>query len=153
MNKIIKFWIKRYQVLTERLLPIQQKLLLSVIISGVIFLLLDINSLLNFFEIYNKTYHWSGNNTLYRGSSEISIIQYAQENFMFPHPASFNFFKEYLHSIYFYNTSEFQPLWHWYSDKVMLTGIIFITTVLLFLISTIMSMVNNEQFKKPRGGE
>lgn len=132
-----------------KLLPIQQKLLFGLVISGIIFILLDVISLIKFFILYNQTFRFE--KTLYRGQYGYTPTQYAQENFMLPHPSSFSFFKEYWSSLHL--GYEFKPLWHWYSDKVILTGIIFIGALLLFLISIIMGKVLSEQSKNSRGGE
>lgn len=113
----------KYKKITPNLIPIQRKLLLAVIISGLLFLVTNSYSLIRFNSLcsYNDSYY---------------CRVYTRNNFMIPHPSS----HEYISVAWGFHTG-----WNWYSDKVFLTGLIFIGSLFFFLISIIISKVISEK--------
>ncbi len=136
LAKIPKRIVNKYIRATSRLLPIQRKLLLVMIISGVLFFITNTMALIQFNLIFND-------------SRQLAVV-YGERNFMLPKPpfdTSSIAGKEYIIFTRAFERGElgFYSGWSWYTDEVFLTGLIFVLSLLSFLMSVIISRVISEK--------
>ncbi len=119
--KLIQIFVQRYLIITKNFLPIQKKLFLPVLVSGLIFLVLDIYSWINFLFKHDIP----------------SKYEYLNYYFLFPNPRMFGLF----------NYSPSMPgrnyhkdiMYDLYSDPVLFVGLIFLILATLLLVSLFIS--------------
>lgn len=111
---LYKKTLRFYKIITFKFLPIQKKLFSISLISGIVFSMFDIFAWLEFLNADDYGYG--------RG-------WYLKYNFIFPNPTMFD------NSLIVSRVQDY----YWYSDKVLFTGIIFLISSLLLLISFVVS--------------
>lgn len=119
-------------------LPIQRKLLKIVIVTGVLFILLDIFNIVRFNLILNE-------------SPEQAVI-YKRTNFFIPNLPlelrSGNGYKYYSKDLDFeIYWKRVRYRWNWYLDEVFLSGVTFLSSLFFLLISLIIKKIIEETKK------